>query len=215
MHGRRGQLTCLADLAAEGQARRSEVSAEADVERHVRVVRVHVEPPVLFGLVAHAERVVVVEARALDRPELAGNPPDLRLQGVERWAHADIVEDQAVAVHGIGPPRRQPTPAEVFYLVAEPVARLVVEERERVDVGASAMAPKQGQHVHSLRAYIACTRVRAHVCAASPASVLPTCATSERTSAPSSSACKSSVNSGCSSCLTRPGSKRAGSLRMC
>ena len=149
MHGRRGQLTCLADLAAEGQARRSEVSAEADVERHVRVVRVHVEPPVLFGLVAHAERVVVVEARALDRPELAGNPPDLRLQGVERWAHADIVEDQAVAVHGIGPPRRQPTPAEVFYLVAEPVARLVVEERERVDVGASAMAPKQGQHVHS------------------------------------------------------------------
>ena len=69
--------------AAKGEARPGELFAQADVERDVGGVRVHVQPQVLAVPVLHHERVVVVGVAALLREEQRGERSDAApLQGL-------------------------------------------------------------------------------------------------------------------------------------
>mmetsp|Transcript_9676 Transcript_9676/g.30010 ORF Transcript_9676/g.30010 Transcript_9676/m.30010 type:complete len:561 (-) Transcript_9676:7-1689(-) len=116
--------------AAELQAGAGEVQPQADVEGHVGVVRVHVEPQILALAVAHDEAVVPVPDAAGAGPEELPQRLQRLLELVYEGLEADLVQDDAVVVHAVRPPRGQAARVEVEDLRHELVAELVREERE-------------------------------------------------------------------------------------
>mmetsp|Transcript_9675 Transcript_9675/g.30006 ORF Transcript_9675/g.30006 Transcript_9675/m.30006 type:complete len:396 (-) Transcript_9675:2-1189(-) len=108
--------------AAELQAGAGEVQPQADVEGHVGVVRVHVEPQILALAVAHDEAVVPVPDAAGAGPEELPQRLQRLLELVYEGLEADLVQDDAVVVHAVRPPGGESRGAEVVHLLDEHVA---------------------------------------------------------------------------------------------
>mmetsp|Transcript_27849 Transcript_27849/g.90013 ORF Transcript_27849/g.90013 Transcript_27849/m.90013 type:complete len:225 (-) Transcript_27849:85-759(-) len=93
-----------AENSAEGERGACELATEAHVESDVAVVVVHVEPQVLPLPILDQEGVVRAEARPLAWEEQpCQRQHHARLQVVKQWPHPDLVQDEAVVIHGVWP----------------------------------------------------------------------------------------------------------------
>ena len=87
-----------AAVAADGERRAGEVASQANVERDIGIVGVHVEAKVLAGLVLNHERVMIGEsAFGLQREKDLGERMEhMALQPRDRLLHADVVHDDTI-----------------------------------------------------------------------------------------------------------------------
>mmetsp|Transcript_72317 Transcript_72317/g.182379 ORF Transcript_72317/g.182379 Transcript_72317/m.182379 type:complete len:397 (-) Transcript_72317:756-1946(-) len=115
---------------AELQTRAVEVQAEADVEGHVRVVRVHVEAEILVLAVAHNEAMVPVPHAPGPRPQELAQRLEHALELVDHRLQPDLVEDDAVVVHAVRPPRWQAAVVEVEDFLDEGLTKVFRENLE-------------------------------------------------------------------------------------
>eukprot|EP00401_Gymnodinium_catenatum_P009560 CAMPEP_0117594320 /NCGR_PEP_ID=MMETSP0784-20121206/73137_1 /TAXON_ID=39447 /ORGANISM="" /LENGTH=299 /DNA_ID=CAMNT_0005396369 /DNA_START=462 /DNA_END=1362 /DNA_ORIENTATION=- len=117
--------------AAKPKASPFEIEAEANVERHVSIVSVHVQPQVLPVPVADDEAVVSVPHAPRSRPKHGTERLQGNLEAVDQGLEADFIEDDAIIVHAVRSPRGQAAGVEIEDLIDEHLAKVFSEYRER------------------------------------------------------------------------------------
>mmetsp|Transcript_46826 Transcript_46826/g.134898 ORF Transcript_46826/g.134898 Transcript_46826/m.134898 type:complete len:204 (+) Transcript_46826:407-1018(+) len=107
---------------AELKAGTCEVEPQAQVEGHVGVVGVHVQAQVFSSSISYDEAVVPVPSAPRAPEEQLAQGLQHPLQLIDKWFEADLVEDDAVSVHAVRPPRGQPALVEVEDLLDQHIA---------------------------------------------------------------------------------------------
>merc|ERR1712176_678742 len=86
---------------AELQASAFEIQAQAKIERHIRVVRVHVQAEILAFPVANDEAMVSIPDAARPGPEQVAQWLEHLLQLIDHGLQTDLVQDDPIIVHAV------------------------------------------------------------------------------------------------------------------
>mmetsp|Transcript_27378 Transcript_27378/g.76481 ORF Transcript_27378/g.76481 Transcript_27378/m.76481 type:complete len:326 (-) Transcript_27378:497-1474(-) len=121
------------EAAAEVEPGPCEILAQAHIESHLRVVRVHVQSLVLVLGVLHNEGVVRLQRSALHGEEDPGQGLQVvPLQTGEGIRQPNLVQLQPRLVHGIGRGHQQPGGLKGLHLLHQVLAKVPGEQGERV-----------------------------------------------------------------------------------
>mmetsp|Transcript_52363 Transcript_52363/g.139426 ORF Transcript_52363/g.139426 Transcript_52363/m.139426 type:complete len:309 (+) Transcript_52363:409-1335(+) len=121
----------LPHATTEREGRSSELPTKTQVECHIAVVRVHVQTLIFALLVSHDKRVVTVKGEDVMPPLLGDVRQHAVLEDVDHGPPTDLVQYNAVVVHTVWPPGRQPSCSKMVDLLDEHVAEHLREHFAR------------------------------------------------------------------------------------
>mmetsp|Transcript_26317 Transcript_26317/g.49652 ORF Transcript_26317/g.49652 Transcript_26317/m.49652 type:complete len:256 (+) Transcript_26317:51-818(+) len=106
------------------------VKTQTDVESDVRIVCVHIEAEVFTLTIPHDEAVMPIPNISCTWKKQLAKGLEKALQPVDERLHSDVIQDDAVVVHAVRPPRRKTAGIKIEDLFYKSLAEGIREHFE-------------------------------------------------------------------------------------